>query len=189
MLHLHGIGQRTPKAAKLRVKPPLIFFSFNLESSRSLREIWLAAEQGFLRKFHVWSNVKLFLLQRAMRQMYFHLQRSFFSFELSFSVGEGKREKAKWAFPFSTHAFRNLAAHFWKVMAPSSLLPVAQPGQPHLCQIKVKSLERHTVLCTGITKTPIHLPGDRTCPSAVFPFKYSFSLLFPQETRVPQCLW
>lgn len=38
------MDQRTPKAAELRIKPPLIFFSFNLESSRSPREICLAAE-------------------------------------------------------------------------------------------------------------------------------------------------
>lgn len=35
---------RVPKTAELRTKPPLIFFSFNLESNRSLREICLAAE-------------------------------------------------------------------------------------------------------------------------------------------------
>lgn len=41
---MRGIDQRSPKAAELQIKPPLIFFSFNLESSRNLREICLAAE-------------------------------------------------------------------------------------------------------------------------------------------------
>lgn len=41
---MRGIDQRSPKAAELQIKPLLIFFSFNLESSRNLREICLAAE-------------------------------------------------------------------------------------------------------------------------------------------------
>lgn len=45
MLNLHGTDQRSPKAAELKIKPPLIFFfSLNLESSRSLKEMCLAAE-------------------------------------------------------------------------------------------------------------------------------------------------
>lgn len=43
MLNLRGTDQRSPKAEELKIKPPLIFFSFNLESSRSQREICLAA--------------------------------------------------------------------------------------------------------------------------------------------------
>lgn len=78
---------------------------------------------------------------------------------------------------------------FKRLWLPSLLLPVAQPGQPHLCQIKVKPLERHTVLGTKITKTPTHLFRGRVCPNAVLLFKYSFSLLFPHETRFAQCLW
>lgn len=91
-----------------------------------------------------------------MWQSYFHSQRSFFPLSWVFQWGRQRKRKQSEIF-LSAHMYSEI----WLLILKrswllSQLLPVAQPGQPHLCQIKVKPLERHRVLGTEITETSIH---------------------------------
>lgn len=188
MLNLCGVDQRTSKAAEPRIKPPLIVFSFNLKSSRSLREIWLAAEPTS-KEIPRMVKCQVVSLAKGNVAIVFPFAEKFFPLSWVFQWGKGRERKQSELF-LSAHMHSEIwLLIFKRSWLPSPLLPVTWPGQPHLCQIKVKPLERHTVLGTEITKTPIHLSRARVCPSAVLPFKYSFLLLFLQETRFAQCLW